>query len=129
VAEIRKTVALPPREWDFSAMGFFTERDEPNIKKLAGGLSDTEIIEFYGLENTDSLSEYEQRFLKITIMKGRSAAKLIATEKLFKVMGSTSPKAADACLAFLTANAEKWKEVEFADGNAKTVTIKIDDGE
>jgi len=123
------TSDLPPKAWNYEAMSFFVEKDENVIKRLAAGLSDNEVLGTYGIEDLNQLSIPDAYFFSINVLKGRNDAKFKVTEKLFKIMGSVSPKAADACLAFLTANADKWKEVEMSDGNSKSVTITVNDGD
>lgn len=120
----------PPANWNFSKMSFFVERDELVIKRLAAGLSESEVLGNYGLTSLDQLVNPNDRyFFSINLLKGQSDAKFKVTEKLFKIMGSASPKAADACLAYLHANADKWKEVEMGDVGSKSVTITVNDSD
>jgi len=88
---------------------FFTEMMLLEVEQFSKGLSENEVLEFYGL-TIDTLGELSTRDLKwfyIAFKRGRSLAKITTMNNLFSRQNDNKT-GSTACLAYLRHFGDKW---------------------
>jgi len=121
---------------------FFTENSLYEIESLAASLSVDEVLDYYGLTMDDLIqgeaaqsppgiqfSELSDLYwFNRAFKRGRSRAKLLASDRLFTSMNSRQGK--EACIAYLKQFAVNFAESSESDGNANnkfSFTVNLDD--
>jgi len=123
------SLKAPPDKWDEKKLKFFNIEHQFNIKDMAKGLNETDILYWFGLEKKqfDNLSDYDKQFFTVNYRKGRVEGLQKSVENLFqqqKLKGG-----APACLAHLTRFAEAWPVNKDDDeGGGKVLNFRVDLG-
>jgi len=128
VVEFRPDIKVPGYDdWDYSALPRFAMIDRTNIENMSSTLNVDEICSYYFIDYKN-LTEYERLFISVFHQRGAAKAKVTAINKLFKAMSGNS-KSVDACVSYLRATADNWKEAEANAPGTKKVEITVNSGE
>lgn len=98
---------IPPNDWSTVNLEIFTPGHNIEIENLSQGLSEQEACDYWGLDYT-KLPENDKWFFDVHFKRGRTTAKRIAVDRLFKTMSLSGGK--DACMAYLVRFNDDWDE-------------------
>lgn len=124
------TLKAPPDKWDEKKLKFFEPAHEFNIKDMAKGLSQGDILNWFGLEEDDleKLSAYDQQFFNVSFKRGRVEGLKTSVDNLFQQQRDKG--GAPACLAHLTRFADSWPAKDEDEGpGGKVFNFKVNLGD
>ena len=112
---------MPPKHWDPLKLKFFGTEDTAEIQSMAAGLTQEEVLSYYGISELEQISEYDAWFFIIVYNRGRVCAKQTAVEHLFGNMRQKG--GTQGCLSYLTRFATEWPENETDKVGNRTMRI------
>lgn len=117
-------------QYDLENLSFFNHSSLLEVEALAASLSVDEVLDYYGF----TLAELEEcnavrdlYWFNKAFKRGRTRAKLVASDKLFSAMSSRQGK--EACIAYLKQFAVHYADTDEASVRSEkfSFTVNLDD--